>query len=154
MSRTRLPIGEEAALLEFHDDQDDDDASDVASQPHSWRLEPIGGGGILAAVQADRAAEGHGDGAAAFLTALTADQAGRRASVERAAVAGLGRWLRRRRVAMDLSLEQAAEAAGTTAARLSMIERGILEQGPTIATLARVLMALELTIRFEETEDE
>lgn len=93
------------------------------------------------------AASGETDAALPALTAfLRAAPGGEAALGERAAIAEAGALLRSLRGAA--SLRQVAEAAGTTAATLSLVERGLGERGPTIGLVARILYALGYRLTF------
>lgn len=56
----------------------------------------------------------------------------------------LGRWLRARREALHMSLEDVARRAGTTASQVSRLELGSIGK-PAMEDLLRLATALELT---------
>lgn len=62
-------------------------------------------------------------------------------------MAGLGRRIRDRREEMGLTQARLAKLSATSQQHVSLIEKGLLE--PTLATLRRILAALELRISLE-----
>jgi transcriptional regulator with XRE-family HTH domain len=79
---------------------------------------------------------------------LSTAPGGDRALIERAAIRDIGRLLRELRGGDERSITRIADAAGTTASTLSLLERGLGERGPTIGLVARILHALGCQPKF------
>ena len=79
---------------------------------------------------------------------LSVEPAGTRAQSERTAILDAGNILRKLR-GTDKKLQQVADAAGTTPATLSLVERGLGERGPTVGLFVRIINALGYRLVFE-----
>lgn len=71
--------------------------------------------------------------------------------IERSAVVELGKWLKTLREERGMTQAQLAEAAGTTAAQISVIEAGTGQRGVSIGLLARLAYGLGWKLAFAPT---
>lgn len=107
---------------------------------------------VFAAVPRSRTlaeeAEAIGGGMGELLAAAAEHpEADRGVTVQRA-FCDFGAWVRRQREARGWTLDYLAEKIGSTAAQISLIERGIGKRGPSLDLIARILWGFDVELAF------